>query len=78
MNRRGVGAVFCLLAALFLCTWNLSAAIFLSSTPSWDMGLFAAGLEYTGILLPAVSFLSLAVGIGWLVVAEMIERKEKK
>ena len=78
MNRRGVGAVFCLMATLLFCTWNLSAAIFLSSTPSWDMGLFAAGLEYTGILLPAASFLSLVVGIGWLVVAEMIERKEKK
>ena len=78
MNRRGVGAVFCLMAAMFFCTWNLSAAVFMSSITSWDMGLFAAGLEYTGLFLPVMGILSLVIGIGWLVFAEVIEQKEKK
>ena len=59
MNRRGAGVFFCLIAALFFCCWNLSAAMFMGGGASWSMDLFAAGLEYTGIFLPVLSVVNL-------------------
>ena len=69
MNRRGAGVFFCLIAALFFCCWNLSAAMFMGGGASWSMDLFAAGLEYTGIFLPALRVI-------YLILAESAQIKE--
>lgn len=76
MNRRGAGVFFCLIAALFFCCWNLSAAMFMGGGASWSMDLFAAGLEYTGIFLPAISVVNLIVGVIYLILAESAQIKE--
>ena len=68
MNRRGAGIFFCLIAALFFCCWNLSAAMFMSGG--------ATGLEYTGIFLPALSVVNLIVGVIYLILAESAQIKE--
>lgn len=43
---------------------------------SWSMDLFAAGLEYTGIFLPALSVVNLIVGVIYLILAESAQIKE--
>ena len=68
--------IFCLIAALFFCCWNLSAAMFMGGGASWSMDLFAAGLEYTGIFLPALSVVNLIVGVIYLILAESAQIKE--
>ena len=57
MNNKGVGAVFCLIAALLMAAKYLAAAIFMSGVVSWSGELFRSGLEYVG------SPLSIAAGI---------------
>ncbi len=67
MNNKGFGAVLCLISAILLSAWYLSAACFMSGVSSWDSGLFRAGLSYVGYLLPALAAVALAVGVIFLV-----------
>ena len=46
MNNKGIGSIFCLIAAIFMAARYMAAAIFMSNVSSWDAGLFASGLEY--------------------------------
>ena len=48
MNNKGIGSIFCLIAAIFMAARYMAAAIFMSNVSSWDAGLFASGLEYIG------------------------------
>ena len=59
MNNKGVGAVFCLIAALLMAAKYLAAAIFMSGVVSWSGELFRSGLEHVGPPL------SIAAGIAW-------------
>ena len=77
MGKRGTGSVFCLIAAILFSTRYLAAAIFVSGVSSWNAALFAAGLEYVGTPLLVLSALSLIVGGGYLVWAE-IDRRDQK
>ena len=45
MNNKGIGAIFCLISAILISVYYLTAAIFMSNVTSWNAGLFAAGLE---------------------------------
>lgn len=67
MNNKGVGAVFCLIAALLLAAKYLSAAIYMSGVSSWSGPLFRSGLEYVGSPLSAAAVIALAVGLLFLV-----------
>ncbi len=49
----------------------------MSGVSSWNAALFAAGLEYVGTPLLVLSALSLIVGGGYLVWAE-IDRRDQK
>ena len=66
MNDKGVGAVFCLIAAILTGVRYISAAVFMSGVASWDRSLFLAGLEYVGPGLKTASVIALAAGILFL------------
>ena len=66
MNNKGIGAIFCLISAILISVYYLTAAIFMSNVTSWNAGLFAAGLEYEGPLLLTSATVALVVGILFL------------
>ena len=67
MNNKGVGAVFCLIAAFLMAAKYLSAAIFMSGVLSRDRELFQYGLHYVGAPLTVLAVIALAVGLLFLV-----------
>lgn len=67
MNNKGVGAVFCLIAAILMAVKYLSAAIFMSGVQSWDRELFQCGLHHVGAPLTVLAALALAVGLFFLI-----------
>ncbi|MDD4797161.1 MAG: hypothetical protein PHO66_05285 [Eubacteriales bacterium] len=75
MSKRGVGAVFCLIAALLFSTRYVAAAIFLSQVTSWDRSLFEAGLTYVGTPLLVLSGMSLLAGFAYLLWAELSKKE---
>ena len=78
MNNKGIGSIFCLIAAVLTAARYMAAAIFMSNVSSWDAGLFASGLEYIGPELKIASIISLVVGIVFLGVGIYQDIKEKK
>ncbi len=77
MNKRGTGAIFCLIAAILYAARYLAAAIFMSGMSSWNSNLFENGLEYVGSSLLTLSVVSLIIGIAYLIWAEIEEQKKK-
>lgn len=75
MNKRGTGAIFCLIGSILFAARYITAAIFMSNVSSWDSMLFAEGLEYQGYGLLVFSVISLIIGAVYLVWAEIEERK---
>ena len=78
MNNKGIGSIFCLIAAIFMAARYMAAAIFMSNVSSWDAGLFASGLEYIGPELKIASIIPLVDGIVFLGVGIFQEIKGKK
>jgi len=58
------------LAALFICTKFISAAIYSSSEASWSSGTFNDQLHEIGTTLNILSIVSLVIGIVYLYFAE--------
>lgn len=77
MNNKGVGAIFCLIAAILMGARYLAAAIFMSSTQSWDAELFAAGLGYVGAPLLIAAIAALVIGAVFLAVGIAQDCKKK-
>ena len=77
MNNKGVGAIFCLIAAILAGARYLAAAIFMSGTQSWDAELFAAGLGYVGAPLKLAAIAALAVGVVFLALGIVRDSKKK-
>lgn len=75
MNNKGVGAIFCLIAAILTAARYLSAAIFMSGVVSWNSSLFQAGLSYVGSTLQILAILALAAGLVFLAVGILQDRK---
>ena len=71
MNKRGAGVSFCGIAAFLFAARYIAAAIFGSGVSSWNTALFDAMLSYTGNTLVVLSLISLAVGVVYLVLAEV-------
>ena len=78
MNDKGIGAVFCGIAAMLLSAKYIAAAIFLSGVQSWNWNLFQAGLSYVGATLDIASAGSLLVGILFLGYGVYRDVREKK
>ncbi len=66
MNNKGVGAVFCLIAAILMSARYIAAAVFMSNVTSWDSTMFQAGLSYVGVPLKAAAITALVAGICFL------------
>ena len=66
MNDKGVGAVFCLIAAVLTAARYLTAAIFMSNISSWSEELFRIGLDCQGPALKTASIAALIVGAAFL------------
>lgn len=67
MNSKGVGAVFCLIAAILLAAKYLSAAILMSGGPSHSRELYLLGLDFVGPPLSIAAAAALAAGLLFLV-----------
>ena len=78
MNNKGVGAVFCLIAAVLTAARYLTAAVFMSNVSSWSAELFQRGLEYVGSPLTIMAVVSLIVGIVFLVLGIRQDLRESK
>ena len=66
MNNKGIGAVFCLIAAILTAARYLSASIFMSGISAWSSELFQTSLEYIGPVLPTAAIAALIVGVIFL------------
>ena len=66
MNNKGVGAVFCLIAAILMSARYISAAVYMGNLSSWSSELFQSGLSYIGSPLMIASIVSLVAGIVFL------------
>ena len=75
MNNKGVGAVFCLIAAILTAARYLSAAVFMSGAASWDSSLFQSALTYVGSPLKICAIAALAAGLVFLAVGILQDRK---
>ena len=78
MNNKGVGAVFCLIAAILAAARYITAAVFMSNVSSWSAELFQCGLDYVGFPLKILAIVSLIVGIVFLILGVCQDRKEAK
>ena len=80
MNKKGVGAVFCLIAALLMAAKYLAAAIFMSGVVSWSGELFRFGLEYVGPPLSIAAGIALVLGVAFLVwgIVQDVNTSKKK
>lgn len=76
MNKRAAGVMFCLIAAILFTSRYIVVAIFVSGVSSWNSELFKAGLSYVGTPLLTLSVISLIVGIGYLILAEISDNKK--
>ena len=75
MNNKGVGAVFCLIAAILMAARYVTAALFMSSISTWSSDMFRASLEYIGPALPIAAIAALIVGVIFLAVGIFRDRK---
>ena len=67
MNNKGVGAIFCLIAAILAAAKYISAAIFMCNVSTWSAENFQDGLSYIGPMLTIAAAIALGVGIFFLV-----------
>jgi len=67
MNNKGVGAVFCLIAAILMSAWYMTAAIYGNHTSSWSDEYFGDLLAYIGPGLIICAAVALIAGIAFLV-----------
>ena len=77
MNNKGVGVIFCLIAAVLTGVRYLSAAIFMSGTASWSPELFATALTCVGPTLLIAAIVALVVGVGFLALGMLKDGKKE-
>ena len=78
MNNKGVGAVFCLIAAILAGARYLSAAVFMSGVSSWSADLYRAALDCIGPTLQIAAIVALVVGVCFLVLGFLKDGKGKE
>ena len=75
MNNKGVGAIFCLIAAILLAAQYVSAAIFMSGIQTWSAEHFRSALQYVGPILPVCAIAALVAGVGFLIAGRKQDRR---
>ena len=79
MNNKGVGVIFCLIAAILTAVRYIAAALFMSNLSAWSAELFQSGLDYVGTPLKTAAIVSLIAGIAFLAFGVFQDlRKAKK
>ena len=79
MNNKGVGVIFCLIAAILTAARYIAAALFMSNLSAWSAELFQSGLDYVGTPLKTAAIVSLIAGIAFLAFGVFQDlRKAKK
>lgn len=76
MNKKGVGAIFCLISAILFAARSLTAATYLSGTPSWSAEGFQSGLDYIGSGLLIASIVALVLGACFLIFGLLTDEKK--
>lgn len=76
MNKKGVGAIFCLISAILFAARSLTAATYFSSTPSWSGEDFQRALEYIGPGLLIASIVALVLGACFLIFGLLTDEKK--
>ena len=77
MNNKGVGAIFCLIAAILLAAQYVSAAIYMSGVTSWSAEDFRIALQYVGPILPIAAVAALLAGVGFLISGLVQDRRNR-
>lgn len=77
MSRRGAGMVLVWVAAFLFGVRYISASILGSESENWDQGLFVAMLGHTGSGLLVAGGAALAVGIIYIIWAEVADKQRR-
>ena len=77
MNNKGVGALFCLMAAILMSARYVAAAIFMSAAQSWSSELFRSALQYIGPSLPIAAAAALITGLIFLIAGVLQDRRNR-
>jgi hypothetical protein len=75
MNRRGIGFGFLALAVAIFISRFITAAIYGSGHTTWNRELFSALLDYVDQGLTVAMVIMIVLGVGYLVLAEINERR---
>ena len=76
MSKRITGGLFCLTSAVLYAARLLCSAIYISGIKTWDRRAFLLSLRHIGVPLLIFSIIALLVGIGYLVLAELEDRRK--
>lgn len=77
MNKRAVGAIFCVLAVITFIARYVVAAIFMSNLNNgWNANYFNLGLECQGPALLIISIICLVLGVAFIVWQEIEDKKK--
>lgn len=66
MNFKGVGSIFCLIAALLYGARYIAAGLYVSGSPTISADVFGAGLASVGSTLLIVAIVALVIGLCFL------------
>ena len=75
MNNKGVGSIFCMIAAILMGSRYVTAAIYMSNTSTWSPELFNNSLEYTGPVLQIAAIVALVLGLCFIAVGFFKDNK---
>ena len=75
MNNKGVGAIFCLIAAILMASKYIAVGLFLSNVSSWSAELFSDGLAYVGSLPTILACIALVMGVIFLALGFIKDNK---
>ena len=67
MNNKGVGAIFCLIAAILMAAKYIAVGLFMSNVNTWSAEMFSEGLSYVGSLPTILAAIAFGVGVFFLV-----------
>ncbi len=75
MNNKGVGSIFCLIAAILFGARYITAGLLMSNSPTQSADLFSYALGYIGSPLVIASIVALVIGVCFLVLGFIKDAK---
>ena len=75
MNNKGVGSIFCLIAAILFGARYITGGLVVSNYASISDQLFSKALEYIGSPLLIASIVALVIGVCFLVLGFIKDAK---